>query len=128
MSKKPPYVKFETPKDLMDQIYEAFRIARETGRIRKGVNETTKAVERRQAKFVAIAEDVDPPQIVAHLPLLCEETKVPYGYVDSKRRLGEACGLEVNASSAAIIEAGDAQALLETIIKRINEIRGVATE
>jgi large subunit ribosomal protein L7Ae len=28
------------------------------------VNETTKAVERGQAKFVVIAENVDPPEIV----------------------------------------------------------------
>ena len=43
----------------MEKIYEAVRLARDGGKVRKGANETTKAVERGQAKLVIIAEDVD---------------------------------------------------------------------
>ena len=75
---KPSYVKFEVPKELAEKALEAVEIARDTGRIRKGTNETTKAVERGQAKLVIIAEDVDPEEIVAHLPPLCEEKEIPY--------------------------------------------------
>ncbi|MEM1921819.1 MAG: ribosomal L7Ae/L30e/S12e/Gadd45 family protein, partial [Desulfurococcaceae archaeon] len=65
---KPFYIKFETPPDLAEKAYEALKKARETGgKIRKGTNETTKAIERGQAQLVIIAEDVDPPEIVAHL-------------------------------------------------------------
>ncbi|HEW89707.1 MAG TPA: 50S ribosomal protein L7ae, partial [Candidatus Bathyarchaeota archaeon] len=73
---KPFYVKFEVPPELAEAALEALRRARESvgkGAIKKGVNETTKAVERGQAKLVLIAEDVDPPEIVAHLPILCDE-------------------------------------------------------
>ena len=66
---KPFYVKFEVPKEVADAAYEALQIAAKTGKVRKGTNETTKAVERAQAKLVVIAEDVDPPEIVAHLPI-----------------------------------------------------------
>jgi large subunit ribosomal protein L7Ae len=68
---KPFYVKFTVPPELADKTYEAVKKARESGgRIKKGTNETTKAVERGQAKLVVIAEDVDPPEIVGHLSLL----------------------------------------------------------
>ncbi len=121
---KPFYVKFEVPEELAEKAYEAVKKARETGgKVKKGTNETTKAVERGIAKLVLIAEDVDPPEIVAHLPLLCEEKKIPYIYVPSKKRLGEAAGIEVSAASAAIIDPGEAKELVEEIIRRVQELK-----
>jgi len=122
MSKKPFYVKFEVPNELAEQAYEAISKARETGKIKKGTNETTKAVERGLAKLVLIAEDVDPPEIVAHLPLLCEEKGIPYIYVPSKERLGKAAGIEVAAASATIIDPGEAKDLVEKIISSVKEL------
>ena len=107
----------------MEKIYEAVRLARDGGKVRKGANETTKTVERGQAKLVIIAEDVDPPEIVAHLPLLCEERKTPYVYVDSKSKLGEAAGIEVAASAAAIIEYGKSKSLVDEIVSAISSLR-----
>ncbi len=121
---KPFYVKFEVPPELAEKAYEALRKARESGgKIKKGTNETTKAVEKGLAKLVLIAEDVDPPEIVAHLPLLCEEKGIPYVYVPSKKKLGEAAGIEVQAASAAIIDPGAAKDLVEEIIKEVEEIK-----
>ena len=85
-------------------------------------------MERGQAKLVIIAEDVQPEEIVAHLPLLCDEKKIPYVYVPSKKALGEACGLQVAAASAAIVDAGQAKDSLEEIIKRISELKGSAAK
>ncbi len=120
---KPFYVRFEVPEELAEKVYKAVETARETGKIKKGTNETTKAVERGLAKLVIIAEDVDPPEVVAHLPLLCEEKKIPYVYVPSKKRLGEAAGIDVQAASAAIIEPGEAASLVKEIIEKVNEIK-----
>ena len=123
---KPFYVKFEVPEDLAEKVYEAVAKARETGKIKKGTNETTKACERGIAKLVIIAEDVDPPEIVAHLPVLCDEKKIPYVYVPSKKRLGEAAGIEVQAASAAIIDPGEAEPLVKEIIEKVKELRSKA--
>lgn len=128
---KPFYVRFEVPEDLAKKAYEALSKARATGKIKKGTNETTKAVERGLAKLVLIAEDVDPPEIVAHLPLLCEEKKIPYIYVPSKAELGKAAGIEVAAASACIIDPGEAKDLVDEIIKKVSEIKvkaGVGTK
>ncbi|ACB07763.1 50S ribosomal protein L7ae [Candidatus Korarchaeum cryptofilum] len=126
MSKdKPSYVKFEVPKDLVPKILELVQMSKSTGgKLRKGVNETTKAVERGEAQFVVIAEDVNPPEIVAHLPLLCEDKGIPYAYVPSKEELGKASGLEVSASSVAIVDAGQAKSLLEALKEKFKEMRG----
>jgi len=121
---KPSYVKFEVPQELADKVLEAVKKAKDSGKIKKGTNETTKAVERSQAKLVVIAEDVQPEEIVAHLPLLCEEKKIPYVYVPSKKSLGEACGLQVAAASVALMDPGEAKDLVDEIVKRVNEIKG----
>lgn len=120
---KPFFVLFETPKEIADQAYELLKIARETGSIKKGTNETTKAVERGLAKLVLIAENTDPPEIVAHLPLLCDEKKIPFIYVYSKEKLGEYAGIDVSAASACIIDPGEGAKALEDLVNRIKELR-----
>ena len=120
---KPFYVRFEVPPELAEKAYEAVKKARETGKVKKGTNETTKAVERGMAKLVVIAEDVDPPEIVAHLPLLAEEKKIPYIYVPSKKKLGEAAGIEVQAASVAIVDQGDAAGLINEIAEKVKELK-----
>ncbi|MEM4680664.1 MAG: 50S ribosomal protein L7Ae [Nanopusillaceae archaeon] len=124
----PPYVKW--PEDVLntfiqnyeEKIYRIFELARQTGKIKKGTNETTKAVDRGQAKLVAIALDVDPPEIVMHLPALCEEKGVPYVFVSSKQRLGNACGIQVQAASAAVIEPGEANQMIREIVEALKQL------
>ena len=121
--------RFEVPPEVAEKAYQALKKARETGgKIRKGTNEVTKGVERGLCKLVLIAEDVDPPEVVAHLPLLCEEKKVPYLYVPSKKRLGEAAGIEVAAASACIVEPGEAKAELEELIAKYQELKAKAAK
>ncbi len=120
---KPYYVKFETSKEVINATYELLRIAKQSGKIKKGTNETTKAIERGISKLVVIAEDVDPPEVVAHLPIICEERKCPYVYVPSKDELGKIIGLEVGTAAVAIIDVGDAQNILDQIINSIKSKR-----
>jgi large subunit ribosomal protein L7Ae len=119
MSPKPYFVKFETPKEIAEAAYEALRQARQSGKVKKGTNEATKAIERGVARLVVIAEDVEPPEVVAHLPILCEERSVPYVYVPSKTQMGPALGIDVGAAAAAITELGDAQGLVEQIVSAV---------
>ena len=89
--------------------YQIIEKAKQTGKIEKGTNEVTKAIERGTAKFVAFATDVEPKEIVAHIPLLCKEKSIPCLEADSKEKLGVAVGIPGPASSVAVIEAGDAE-------------------
>lgn len=93
----------------MVDIYDIIEKARRTGKIEKGTNEVTKSIERGTAKFVAYATDVEPKEIVQHLPVLCKEKGIICKEIDSKQKLGIAAGLPVATSSVAVIEPGDAE-------------------
>ncbi|HKZ61620.1 MAG TPA: 50S ribosomal protein L7Ae [Nitrososphaera sp.] len=123
---KPYYVKFEISKDLVNAVYEAVRVAKQSGKVRKGTNETTKAIERGISKLVVIAEDVEPPEVVAHLPILCEERNVPFIFVPSKQQLGMSIGIDVGSAAATIIDAGEAQHIVEQVITSISSLKVAA--
>ncbi len=119
----PMHVKFDVPAELEDKALEALELARDTGKIRKGTNETTKAVERSTAKFALIGVDVEPAEIVAHLPPLCEEKGIPYIYIKKQQELGAVCGLELGTSSAAIVDPGKAESLMNDVIKKVSALK-----
>jgi large subunit ribosomal protein L7Ae len=118
------YVKFQVPTDLVSPIYEAVRVAHQSGKVKKGTNEVTKAIERGISKLVVIAEDVEPPEVVAHLPILCEEHGIPYGFVPSRQELGKALGIDVTSAAAAILDPGDAQHIVDQIVASLSQIKG----
>lgn len=88
--------------------YQIVETARKTGKVEKGTNEVTKAIERGTAKMVVFAEDVQPKEVVQHLPMLCKEKGIACVSVDSRKKLGIAAGINVPTASVAIIEAGEA--------------------
>ncbi|KAF5084000.1 MULTISPECIES: 50S ribosomal protein L7Ae [Methanobacterium] len=120
---KAMYVKFDVPKEIADKAYEALEIAKDTGKVGKGTNEVTKTIERGNAVLVLIAEDIEPPEIAAHLPVLAEEKEIPYVYIPTKDELGEAAGLNVGTASACIIEAGEAEDLIKDIVEKVEELK-----
>ncbi len=123
---KPMYVRYEVPKELVNQLYEVVELARdsENGKIAKGSNEVTKVVERGHAKFVVMAEDVVPEEVLAHMPILCDEKQVPYGYVPSKQELGTAAGLGVSTSTVAIVQPGKAKARVDDLSGKLAQVKG----
>ncbi|HTT16727.1 MAG TPA: 50S ribosomal protein L7Ae [Thermoplasmata archaeon] len=112
---RPIYVRFETPDDLAEKALQLVQVASETGKVRIGTNEVTKSSERAEAKLVVMAEDVDPVEILVHVPMLCEEKRIPYVYVPKKQRLGQSAGLSKGAASVAIVEAGEGKGLLDEL-------------
>jgi large subunit ribosomal protein L7Ae len=98
-------------------------VAKQSGKVRKGTNETTKAIERGIAKLVVIAEDVEPPEVVAHLPILCEERNSQYIFVPSKQQLGMSLGIDVGSAAATIIEPGEAQHIIEQVVNSISGLK-----
>ncbi|PIN70398.1 50S ribosomal protein L7ae [Candidatus Woesearchaeota archaeon CG11_big_fil_rev_8_21_14_0_20_57_5] len=108
-------------KETMERVYEAIEVAKATGKVKKGTNEVTKALEKGNAKLVAIAKDVSPPEIVMHLPVLAKEKGVLCYTVDTKEELAAAAGLEVPTSTVCIIVEGDAAPILKELGKAKDE-------
>ncbi|MFB6142810.1 MAG: 50S ribosomal protein L7Ae [Halorientalis sp.] len=119
----PVYVDFDVPADLAEDALAALEVARDTGRVKKGTNETTKAIERGNAELVFVAEDVQPEEIVMHLPELADEKSVPYLFVETQDDIGHAAGLEVGSAAAAIVDAGDADDDVDDIAEKIEDLR-----
>lgn len=115
------YVKFETPKDVQSKALEAITVAADTGKIRKGTNEATKAIESGTAALVVIAEDVEPEEVVMHLPMICNEKNIAYCYVPTKKELGTAAGLNVPSAAIAIEKPGNAAELVKSIIEKVGK-------
>ena len=103
----------------IDRIYEAVEVAKATGKIRKGTNEVTKAVERGEAKLVVVAKDVTPPEIVMHLPVICKEKDISCVEVPTKEELGAAAGIEKGTSSVAIVQEGEAKSIVKEINSKV---------
>ena len=120
------YVKYKIPDDLKNALKNALQTIAEVrdSKIRKGMNEVTKSIERSSAKLVVMAEDVTPPEILFHVPLLCEEKKIAYGYLPTRKELGNAVRINVSASSISIENPGTGNdSVLEDIIKKLNAIK-----
>ena len=109
----------EVSKEIIDSVFEAVETAKSNGKIRKGVNEVTKAIERGEAKLVVIAQDITPAEITMHLPLLSEEKGIKCVSVPKKEELGAAAGLGVSTAAVAIVKEGDSKELIKKIVSKL---------
>jgi large subunit ribosomal protein L7Ae len=109
----------EITKEIQDKALEAIEVAKSTGKLKKGTNEVTKAIERGNAKLVVFAEDVSPKEIVMHLPVLSEEKEIICVNVSKKDDLGAAAGLSVGTSAVAIVVEGNAKDIIAEIKKQL---------
>ena len=115
------------------QVFAVLQKAKESGSIKIGANEATKAVERGQAKLVVTASDVSPAEIVTHFPGLCSELKVAFANVGTKAELGTAVGIK-STTALVIIDAGAAKKELEVLSKdllgdeKVEEVAEVKVE
>ena len=67
-----------------------------------GTRQTVKALQSGTIKEVVIAKDAD-PKVIAKVANKATEFNVPILYVDSMKKLGKACGIDVGAATVAII-------------------------
>jgi large subunit ribosomal protein L7Ae len=107
--------------ELVNKAYSLLNIVSETGKLRKGTNESTKAIERKQTKLVIFAEDVSPPEVVAHITPLCKEREIPCIGVPLRSELGKAAGLSVPTACVAIVDAGEGKNQLTDLVSEISK-------
>ena len=119
------HVRFETPQDLADKVYELVQTVGKSGAIKKGSNEVTKAAERGNAKFIVLAEDVNPPELLAHIPMICDEKKIPYGYVPSQEFLAKEAGMPKGVKTASLALMDISKAAQENFNEIIEQIKSI---
>jgi large subunit ribosomal protein L7Ae len=116
------HIAFQTPKDIQEQVYELVKAIGKDGRgkLKKGANEVTKAAERGSAAMIVMAENVNPGELLAHVPMICNEKGIPFIYVEDQGYLADSAGMTSGTRTAAIavLEVGkEAQDLF-------NEVKG----
>ena len=116
------HIAFETPKDIQEQVYELVKAIGKDGRgrIKKGANEVTKAAERGVATMIVMAENVNPGELLAHVPMICKEKGIPFIYVEDQGYLADSAGMTAGTRTAtvAVLEVGkEAQDIF-------NEVKG----
>ena len=67
-----------------------------------GTKQTVKAIRARKVRTLVLADDAD-PNVKGLLQKAAAEAGVEVQLVDSKDKLGKACGINVSAAAAAII-------------------------
>lgn len=68
-----------------------------------GSKQTAKAIEKGTARLVFVAKDAD-EFVTRDIIRACRERQVELIFVDSMAALGNACGIEVGAATAAIVD------------------------
>ena len=67
-----------------------------------GAKQLKKAVKAGRVRFVFLAENAD-PAVTEPLEWLCEDNHIPITWVRRMEDLGCACGIEVGAAAAAVL-------------------------
>ncbi|WP_306811128.1 ribosomal L7Ae/L30e/S12e/Gadd45 family protein [Irregularibacter muris] len=67
-----------------------------------GLKQTRRAINEGKTKMVYLAKDVE-PHLFEEIQSLCRENQVEVVYIENMKQLGEACGIDIKAASAAML-------------------------
>ena len=73
------------------------------GKVVVGAKQLKKAVEAGRTRYVFLAKNAD-PAVTASLAAMCEQCGIVPRWVPSMALLGRACGIDVGAAAAAVVE------------------------
>ena len=68
-----------------------------------GAKQLKKAASAGRARYVFLAKDAD-PAVTEPLAELCRSRQIQTAWVRSMAELGRACGIEVGAAAAAVVD------------------------
>lgn len=125
-------VEAEAPAELstIDALKEVLKKALVFDGLRRGLHESAKALDRRDARLCILAKDCDNDEYVKLVQALCAEGEVPLIMADSGTELGEWVGLAklnsdgtvrkaVRCSVAAVTDFGEESAALTTVLNYV---------
>lgn len=90
-------------KKLCKRLLKVIKKAKKVKRLRRGVKEVVKALRKNQKGIVLLAGDVSPIDVISHIPVFCEDKRVPYCFVPSRHELGTAGGTK-RPTSVVLVE------------------------
>ncbi|KAL4185598.1 hypothetical protein AMTRI_Chr10g6790 [Amborella trichopoda] len=85
-----PIAKPLAGKKLCKRTLKLVRRASESKCLRRGVKEVVKSIRHGNKGLCVIAGNISPIDVITHVPILCEESDIPYIYVPTKEELANA--------------------------------------
>jgi len=113
------------PKKLSKKLFKCCKAGSKAKGIRRGTKEVAKSLRKGEKGFVIIAGDVSPIDVISHLPVVCEQSKIPYVYVPSKSDLGSAIGSKSPASIVLILKGEEYKDKYKECVKSIKELPSI---
>ncbi|KAH7887735.1 RNA-binding protein [Phlebopus sp. FC_14] len=77
-------------KKLVKKLHKTIKRASKARQVKRGVKEVVKGIRKGEKGLLILAADINPIDIISHLPVLSEEAEIPYVFVASKEELGHA--------------------------------------
>ncbi|KAH7929453.1 putative RNA-binding protein L7Ae [Leucogyrophana mollusca] len=77
-------------KKLVKKLHKTIKKASKARQVKRGVKEVVKGIRKGEKGLLILAADINPIDIISHLPVLSEEAQIPYVFVTSKEELGHA--------------------------------------
>ncbi|KAF8222176.1 L30e-like protein [Tricholoma matsutake] len=75
---------------LLKKLHKTIKKASKSRHVKRGVKEVVKGIRKGEKGLLILAADINPIDIISHLPVLSEEAHIPYVFVSSKEELGHA--------------------------------------
>ncbi|KAF9568895.1 RNA-binding protein [Agrocybe pediades] len=77
-------------KKLVKKLHKTIKKASKARQVKRGVKEVVKGIRKGEKGLLVLAADINPIDIISHLPVMSEEAQIPYIFVTSKEELGHA--------------------------------------
>ncbi|GME76789.1 unnamed protein product [Ambrosiozyma monospora] len=119
-----PFAKPLATKKLNKKILKTVKKASKSKNVKRGVKEVVKALRKGEKGLVIIAGDIFPQDVISHIPVLCEDSGVPFLFVPSKEDLGSAGATKRPTSCVMIVpkKDGDYKEGYNEIVKEIKSL------
>nr|XP_043637151.1 H/ACA ribonucleoprotein complex subunit 2-like protein [Erigeron canadensis] len=124
-----PIAKPLAGKKLSKRTLKLVRKAAEHKCLKRGVKEVVKSIRRGNKGVCVIAGNITPIDVITHVPILCEESEIPYVYVTSKEDLANAGATKRPTCCVLVLPKPTKAELGEEIQQKLkSEYDQVATE
>ena len=99
------------PPKLEKKILKLTKKQVKTKNIKRGVKEVVKAIRKGATGVCILAADISPPDVLSHIPGICEGKNIPYVFVKSRMELGTAAETKKPTSVVLLTQPENAKTL-----------------
>lgn len=90
---------------------------------RRGVKEVHRAIRKKEKGIMILAGNISPIDVIAHIPIVCEENGIPYIFVPAKEELGAASATKRPTSVVLVLPHPNNEEYMEAYDKVLSAVK-----